>query len=398
MRPKRQPRLRRAILILIAAPLGLCLLAGLASALSNLGLPTQSTVVEHLSPLDKARLAEANHLLATLGSGVWPGWGEQPAVFVVYNEANVFLVGFPSEAAGPPPGWTKVPQQETRGGPWEPVPDDTFYGQTYYRQALEDPSRSPQAFVVLIGEQWAASFQTKEYTLIWFASDMRGSLPPVVREVVPYRLMWSFLMGETEAYVGSLLHEAFHAYQGSMARERLEEAERVMAVEDRYPFEAASSEWQAEVNLLADAALSGSAAEAADLARQFLAQRDARRAAAGLTGELVDFERQREWLEGLAKYAELKIGLLAATAAGYQPRAEVAEDPEFKGYANRDRAWTDQLGQMRNMLGTPGEARFYYTGLAQAAVLDRLAPGWQAGAFDAGVWLEDLLREAVAEP
>ncbi len=42
-----------------------------------------------------------------------------------------------------------------------------------------------------------------------------------------------------------------------------------------------------------------------------------------------------------------------------------------------------------------GEARFYYTGLAEAALLDRLMPDWKARVMAKGVWLEDLLQLAV---
>ena len=42
-----------------------------------------------------------------------------------------------------------------------------------------------------------------------------------------------------------------------------------------------------------------------------------------------------------------------------------------------------------------GDTRFYYSGLAQAAILDRLAPGWRTRILTEDVWLEDLLKEAV---
>ncbi len=42
-----------------------------------------------------------------------------------------------------------------------------------------------------------------------------------------------------------------------------------------------------------------------------------------------------------------------------------------------------------------GNSRFYCTGMAQAFLLDRLAPGCKTRAFDDGVWLDDLLAEAV---
>jgi hypothetical protein len=46
---------------------------------------------------------------------------------------------------------------------------------------------------------------------------------------------------------------------------------------------------------------------------------------------------------------------------------------------------------MHRQAGQEGETRFYYTGMAQAILLDRLQRGWKEGAFQEGVWLEDLL-------
>jgi hypothetical protein len=48
------------------------------------------------------------------------------------------------------------------------------------------------------------------------------------------------------------------------------------------------------------------------------------------------------------------------------------------------------------MAGNDGDGRFYDSGMAQAALLDRLLPGWKAQFFDEGVFLEELLATAVA--
>ncbi|MEJ2264339.1 MAG: hypothetical protein P8X95_12890 [Anaerolineales bacterium] len=57
--------------------------------------------------------------------------------------------------------------------------------------------------------------------------------------------------------------------------------------------------WQPELEVLTDVASIDSEHEALDLARRFLEQRGKRRAMPGMDAELVDFERQREWLEGM---------------------------------------------------------------------------------------------------
>ncbi|MGC9523153.1 MAG: hypothetical protein ACP5HG_14880, partial [Anaerolineae bacterium] len=283
------------------------------------------------------------------------------------------------------------------------VPDDAFEGAPYYRQRIADPSRTPENFTVRVGETWVATLATKEYGFISFIQGFRADLPPFLRPLFPYRLAWALLMGSTENYLGGLAHEAFHAYQGTVAPDRLAEAESVAGLEGRYRWELAEDAWRAELDALHAAAKAAAdadtpEAEVAALARAFLDARETRRAAQGLGEEVADYERRREWLEGLAKVAELTIALAAqeAVEAGtYTPVAAVEDDPEFKGYRTRRRFWSGQLDEVKRMAGRSGETRFYYTGFAQGLILDRLQPGWKAAALDEGVWLEGLVAGAV---
>ncbi len=59
--------------------------------------------------------------------------------------------------------------------------------------------------------------------------------------------------------------------------------------------------------------------------------------------------------------------------------------------------WNREVDQIRRMAGDEGDGRFYYSGMAQAVLLDRFAPGWQAQVFADGVWLDDLLADAVMQ-
>ncbi|MFO7743745.1 MAG: hypothetical protein R6X31_15710, partial [Anaerolineae bacterium] len=339
---------------------------------------------------------EMFHLRRALGSQVWPGWGEAEIPVIVHNEAYVFLVGYP-EGETPPDGWVRVPRDEQRGGPWEAVPGDTFQGQPYYRQQLVGTEETPENFTVRVGESWAVTLWTREYARVSFFSEFPGEVPPLLRPVVPYRLVWRFLLGATETYVGALAHEAFHAYQGMEAPERLYAAEFAGPLESGYPWhdDEAESAWQAELDALHGAVKASSDAEAADLAGEFLVRREERRRAHALSGEMVDFERQREWLEGLAKYAELSIQLEAALDEDYSPVPEIHDDPHFNGYGSRERFWRQQVDEITRMTGRSGEVRFYYSGFAQGVLLDRLMPDWKSRVWDEDVWLETLLAEAV---
>lgn len=372
----------------------LCLGGAAVSFVTNRNLPTESVTAVQLSEVDKARLAEITNLRQTLGNAAWPGWGDPDIPLIAYNDAYAFLVGHPD----PPPGWVKVPQQEQRGGPWQPVPDDTFYGETYYRQPLS-AGVSPEAFTVRVGDRWVASLHTREAMHVTLAHQFRDMLPGGVRETLPYGLAAGIFLRNSDSYVGAMLHESFHAYQGLRVPERLFAAERAnVRSEGSYPSEEAAfvEEWQTELDLLQEAVRAGDGAETADLARQFLAQREARRTAANLSDALISYERQREWLEGLALYNELEI-LRQAADDDYWPVEAMAADPHFKDYDTFEQRWKQEVDQIGRMAGNDGDGRFYYSGMAQAVMLDRLLPEWKAQIFGEDVFLEDLLAAAIAE-
>lgn len=364
-------KIGRIVLYLLGGLLALLLVGAGISYLSNRGLQPLPEQTEILTPLDKARLAEAQQLKSELGEQVWPGWGEREIPLLVWNRDYSFLAG----EIDPPP-------------PWEPVPGDDFYGQTYYRR----PSVDPQNFAEQVGDRWVGSMGTKG-EMDAFVFEMIGeSVPEPLQPVVPYRL----LIQSSEVQISGLLHESFHAYQAMTAPRRLEAAEAVHGRGEAYwqVDEGQRANWEAEIALLEQALAAESEAETRRLAGEFLAARNQRRAAPELTSSLIDYERQLEWEEGLAKYVELAIWRAAAQDGQYQPRPELAEDPDFTGYQNFNRRWSQEVDQMVRQAGREGETRFYYTGMAQAMLLDRLLPGWHSRALEPDTWLEELLAEA----
>jgi hypothetical protein len=386
--------LRRWILLGVAGLALLCVLAAAAAALSNIGLPDHSPVIDRLSPDDKVRLAEIRHLRTSLGDQVWPGWAEADIPIILYNEEYAFLIGLPD----PPAGWTPVPGTEPMGVPWEPVPDDQFEGRPYYRQRLASQDANPQAFTVRVGDRWVASMATKPWFEISLRRRFQDELPGFIRPIFPYRLAVHLFIGRAEAYIGGVEHESFHAFQGIAATDKLEKAERALRTyQDRYPWDAPRLEelWQTELDLLADAVRAESDDQAAGLTRQFLAQRQERRQQLGLSPVLVGYERQREWVEGLAKYAELEIWGAAAADPTYTPVAGADQLPGFEDYAGFDQRYTNEVDQIRRSGGDPGDGRFYYSGLAQALLLDRFMPGWRERALEPAVFLDELLQEAI---
>jgi hypothetical protein len=362
----------RVLALIVGGSLLLCAVGAGLSALRNRSLPSGSQGTGQLDPLDKARLAETLHLKRELGEQVWPGWGKTDIPVLIWNRDHSFLVGYPD-----PPL------------PWEPVPGDLFQEQTYLRQ----PTGEPQNFAVRVGDRWVASLATK-WEMDAFIIDMiRDVLPSPLQPIVPYHL----LIQPSEVQMTGVLHETFHVYQAQVAAERLDEAEEAHQRGEQYWHADAAmhKEWKQEIDLLVGALNARSDDKATTFAREFLEQRARRRAAAGLSAELIDYERQLEWEEGLAKYVELAIWREAHSAEGYDPLPDMASDPDFKAYGSFRRRWSQEIGQMKRQAAREGETRFYYTGMAQATLLDRLLPGWKDRALAENVWLETLLAEAV---
>ena len=374
----------------------LLIIVGLAivSALYNLTLPKKSKTIEYLSAKEKSFIAEEMNLQQKMGNEVWPGWGNLRIPVIVYNEKYAFLIGYPD----PPAGWYRMPGEEFRGTEWKIVKTDNFSGKPYYRQLLPNPDITPENFTVKVGERWVVTMQTKEYSAVAFYKGFRNQLPPVINAIFPYRIFWKILMGTAETHIVLMAHEAFHAFQGTEVPQRLAEASRVGHLSSVYTWnETANSEgWTEEMNLLLEAYKNESNDAARQLVAQFLDKRLKRREKANLTDSTIQYEQKREWLEGLALYAELTIGMKASKSLNYKPVKEIETVSEFKNYKTFANFYNRQIEEVKRAANRPEENRFYTTGMLQAVMLDRLMPAWKNEAFNEDVYLEDLLKKAVA--
>jgi hypothetical protein len=145
--------------------------------------------------------------------------------------------------------------------------------------------------------------------------------------------------------------------------------------------ESLQEDWQTELDLLAEALQTSDRALTIELARHFLKVCATRRASAHLSPELVAYERQREWLEGLARFVELEIWR-QANAGAYMPLPDTVKLNDFDSYTGFETRWSQEVQQIKRMADDTGDGRFYYSGMPQAVLLDRLMPGWRERAFD----------------
>jgi hypothetical protein len=304
------------------------------------GRPDLAVDAAKLSAADKSELTEVLRLQAELGDLVWPGFGRAHVPIILFNDRFEFLVG----KASPP-------------APWAVVKGDSFNGKPYHRRVASNP----QGFAVGVGDAWAGSLSTLDW------SNRRNPMK-VTREL----------------HVIAILHEMFHAYQAIRSPEQFKKAGAAYAAEARYPFRDPefADTWDKEGSLLAAALKVKDVSATRPVISQFLQVRDARRARAALGPELLSFERELEWLEGMAKYVEVRLCELVVSHPAYSGWRL----PYFQeGFVRLER----QLGRQ------DGDLRFYLSGMAQGRLLDRLSQSWKEQTMQDGVYLEELLRVAV---
>lgn len=300
-----------------------------------------------LTAQDKGLLAEALRLKQALGDEVWPGLGGASIPVIVYNEGYEFLTGPVNPAPAPP---------------WAKVEKDTFAGEPYFRR----PAEHPQAFAVDLGEQWAASMTSLETMM-----NRKVRINP-------------------DFYVVLVLHEVFHAFQATVEPARFREANSVYVLEKSYPAKEPvfAKAWTEEGAILAAALKAKDRDETMDRVKAFLRQRDSRRGALPFNVVTAEYERQLEWLEGLAKYAEIRFYELAATRS---------KEPAFAAYKPGLAYWTWDFLRLEKQLGAQeGDLRFYLSGMAQARILDRLSPDWKVRFLKDGGTTEDRLRALIS--
>lgn len=364
--------------LIILAFVILCLASAGVVAIYNQRLFAAPASKDSLNYLDIARLEEAIQLRKTFGEDIWPEYKDSTIPLITWNRQYAYLVGHPS----PPEDWREIP-------------DILVWGQPVYRHDSYDH----QNFAVRIDGVWTASMASKQETDYFLIEVFHKQLPPLIKEIFPYFL----LIQPSEVQISAVLHETFHVFQAQKAPGKLELAENAHKSGNLYwaADRAMHNAWAQEIDLLSEAIEADTIENAMRLSAQFLEQRRFRRQEFDLDAELVDYEKLLEWEEGLAKYVELASWKAAFQASNglpaYQPTKGLGNDADFKQYKTFPRRWSQEIGQMKRQAKQEGETRFYYTGMAQAFLLDRLMPGWKLQAFDPGITLEDLLEKAIQD-
>ena len=370
---QRQSRSRKITIITTLSLIGLCLLAVGTSWVTNQFLPRKVDNADEMSRQDIARAEEALNLIGTLGSQTWTGLGDDLPL-IIWNDTYAFLVNAENQLEG-----------------WEILDGTEINNLPVY---IQENEANYQAFTeVLPDGRYAGSMATKDAVNIGFVEMFRENLPPIINQIFPYRL----ILLSTDHYITALVHETFHAYQAENYPARFQDAEKAYASTDAYEsrFLEMSESWQQEIQLLQDAVDAEDLTEKKALAQAFLDAREQRRSDMDLSSTLVRYEKRFEWLEGSAKYVELEIWEHAAISMDYSPVESLSVDNDFDSYEGYQKRWENELTNMINAAKSGGDTLFYYSGMMQERLLDDLLPGWQTRMGVSGVWVENLLREAL---
>jgi hypothetical protein len=316
-----------------------------------------------LSSKDQATLKELDTLKQQYGGVIWPSFDSTDIPAILYNDRYEFMSG-PSDD---PDGWQRVK-------------DTASSGIVYYRRRADDP----QAFAVETSAGWAGRFSILDRLNRDLLMNLRRDLPSPLNRILPSQM----IMKSNDFHIAALVHEMFHAHQANQAPEKFARCNDLAHLTNQYPYrkDTLNNLYSREGRYLRSALRTEKAGKKKSLCRKFLRTRNKRRQL--LPEKMVEFEKRYEWLEGLAKYAEMQA---------YRVAANHSENLSFD-YSGEMPHWQTDRKNMQDLGGVDGSTRFYLSGMAQARLLDQLSEDWKNKVMKPGIYLEDLLMEKAGIP
>lgn len=324
------------------------------------GMPRQQLLV----------LREAFQLVNTVGNEVWPGWARSPLTVVIIEEEHEYLVNAPGDWR-PAGGFELIEQR--------------FIGQPIYRRPRTLPRALRASFPIaglpaaVVGAWRPSEESPNEWavTLVheWFhvLQMTRGEDSKVAGldlgtgEYSSLQLDYPFVYGDRA--IGHAIHLLGSSLYDFWNRSR--SLPRAM----QRTFVAETS-WAALQNLETIVALK--------------------------YGERAyNYFRYQTWKEGVARYTQVHVSLLAAD---FEDNGRFYQQPGFaalQGSMSYGRLWEEVTHTNYWLMRTPSGDRggdptsFYGIGHGLAELLDAVNPTWKERYFDQGVWLDDLVAEAM---
>lgn len=338
--------------------------------------------------VDPRLLLEARtvwQVIATPGNPVWPGWNAADTPILIYLPGvQDALIHHPH----PPKGFVRY-QGRT---PFEPGAVFLRDGPTTFSWDGQNTSTDVDGVSTLVVADTPSRLKEQIRGLLGNPRPIETKLAELdyERDLVP----------DLYEEMATIAHEAFHVFQGRRAPEKRANERDVrlypcLSVENNVGV-ALEGKALAECMRATDER----ALRAAAL-RWLAIRRDRRRA---LPRPAVAYEDGNEFNEGLAKYVELA---LMRALEGRRPSDSLFLYQGFHGFARlaefRDTRVRRMVSAMRGEVNvnndpygtSPVRDRLYYSGMAIATLLDRIAPSWKTRILADSVTLTDLAAEAL---
>lgn len=337
-----------------------------------------------IDPLLLVQAAEVWSVIGRKDNPVWPGWDARNTPVLVYFPGNQdVLINHPK----PPAGFKKY-----TGAVRSPIgPIFVKDGPTIKDMDGQNTSTEVGGVgTLVVADTLSTRRQWMEGLVGQFVEHPENATKVITDGLFPnpYDSMAIFA------------HEAFHVYQEKLAPKKAANELDVL----KYPALSVENNvgFALESDFLAEAAKAQTPAGARAAAVKWIATRKWRRA--GLSDASTRYEDGNEFNEGLAKYVEYK---LMECLQRNTPSREMWLVQGFQGYGNLQPQRERMIGQMQMALtgqmnvnndpfgASPVRFRLYFSGMAVAAMLDRLGAKWHDPMLNTDATLTSLVENAV---
>lgn len=296
------------------------------------------TKKDNLSDEDISRIHEVFTDLHKEGNDIFNGFDGKDLNLLLYNEVYEFLFS----------------DFQPSGREWTYIGKDEYLDKQIYRRAAENS----QAFAVKVDTSWVGSFATMDTYHKQMLSEIPIFYPP------------QLIIVDEQYYKSIIIHEMVHAFQGIYNSKRVDDAEHIHNVCNKYYANKRFNELLERESDYLEAALK---ANDMDIVREkvqlFLQTRTQRRIECQMTDKDIYEEQELEWLEGLARYAEYKISRGSSSLIA-------------KG-----------LTDITKKVKVKNDDRYYALGMAEYMIITKLDRKYEQHIFRNNVELEDILYE-----
>lgn len=344
----------------------------------------QNTSQLKIDPLMLVSLKECRNIMQNIGNDLYPDWDFQSTPILFYKpNVQELLINFPFKPKG---------FYEYTG--FNPLGNETIYVRndtTFISYDDQNTTYDIESIKVLVVADPHSRMRNQ----------LKGTFLNQPKDFVNNWLdQWNFIQSPY-SQIRLILHEAFHVYQKRMASGK--NANEMIV--SQYPLldPVNNSLYVLEGQIIRDALFSEGKKECLEKIKQFAAVRTYRQSL--LDSIFVEYENLNEFVEGTAKYVEYKF---LEIGERIKPIDEMYYHHGFYGYHKvLSNQFRNKINDMVNIVAVndnrfgnkfgSGPLRFklYDLGACQALLLDKVAPEWKKKIFNPGIYLCDLLKDAV---